>query len=84
MESFCPKCRILIFPKVENEEIFIECTNCGFRKRFDDWTEHDCTNCNYNKAIVILHEMVRGDEGTTTMYRCLKCGATDKEGWSGR
>jgi DNA-directed RNA polymerase subunit M/transcription elongation factor TFIIS len=71
-------------PKEEADGVFLECKNCGFRKPFDGWTEHDCSVCSHKKAIVILHEMVRGDEGTTTMYRCLNCGTVDKEGWIGR
>ncbi len=35
MDSFCPKCRIIIMPKEEADGVFLECKNCGFRKPFD-------------------------------------------------
>lgn len=83
MERFCKKCMILLHPKDENNEIFLECTNCGFKEAFTDWVEHTCNSCNHDKATILYHEMIKGDEGTTTMYRCIKCGATDKDGYKG-
>lgn len=84
MDSSCPNCRIMIMPKEVDDQVILECSNCGFKKVITDWTEHECPVCNHNKAVVILHEMVRGDEGTTTIYRCINCGAVSKEGWIGR
>jgi DNA-directed RNA polymerase subunit M/transcription elongation factor TFIIS len=83
MENFCPKCRILLSPKEENGDLIIKCSNCGYTKNFTDWIEHICPKCNYDKAVVVYHAMERGDEGTTTMFRCIKCGAVDKEGYKG-
>ncbi len=83
MDSFCPKCRIMIAPKEVEDEVVLECSNCGFRKVLTHWSEHECPSCHHNKAVVVFHEMVKGDEGTTTIYRCINCGTTSKEGWAG-
>jgi DNA-directed RNA polymerase subunit M/transcription elongation factor TFIIS len=84
MDNICRKCRILLMPKEEGDKVVVECMNCGFKRDFEGWAEHLCTKCSHTKATVILHEMVRGDEGTTTMYKCINCGHIDKEGWMGR
>jgi DNA-directed RNA polymerase subunit M/transcription elongation factor TFIIS len=83
MDNICRKCRIILLPKEEGEKVVVECTNCGFKKDFDGWAEHLCTECSHTKSIVVFHEMVKGDEGTTTVYRCINCGHTEKEGWGG-
>ena len=83
MDNFCPNCKIMIFPKEEGNEVYIECQRCGYRKQFDNWIEHECSKCHHDKAIVVLDQMVRGDEGMTTILKCLNCGNVDKEGYKG-
>lgn len=81
--NICPKCQIALFPKEENDIVVIVCKVCGFRKEIKNWIETECPHCSHNKATVVLHEMAKGDEGTTTMYRCIHCGAINKEGFMG-
>jgi DNA-directed RNA polymerase subunit M/transcription elongation factor TFIIS len=81
--TICPKCGIVLLPKEENDLVFLQCTVCGFKKEYTEWVEHICQNCNHLKAIVVYHAMVMGDEGTTTIYKCISCGTTDKEGFKG-
>jgi DNA-directed RNA polymerase subunit M/transcription elongation factor TFIIS len=73
----------MIFPKAEDNGVFLECKRCGYKRQFDNWIEHTCSSCNYDKSIVILDQMVRGDEGMTTIFKCLNCGNIDKEGYKG-
>jgi len=79
--TICPKCGIILKPKEENDLLFLECTVCGYKKEYTSWMEHTCTSCGYQKAIVVLNEIVLGDEDWVTIYRCVKCGNTDKEGF---
>jgi len=79
----CPKCGIVIQPKIVDEEVFTECPNCGFKKEFTDWFEHYCNLCGGNKAIIVFNAQTKGDEDATTILRCIKCGATEKEGYKG-
>jgi DNA-directed RNA polymerase subunit M/transcription elongation factor TFIIS len=83
MDKFCHKCRIVLQPKEENDEVILECKNCGHREKFGDWVVHTCARCHHERAIVLYHAMTRGDEGTTTIYKCLNCGEADKDGYKG-
>jgi DNA-directed RNA polymerase subunit M/transcription elongation factor TFIIS len=80
--DICPKCGTRVQPREEAKgEVFTECKACGFRAEFKDWVEHICPKCEHNKAIVLYHAMTIGDEDTTTIFKCLNCGETDKEGF---
>ncbi len=83
MIKMCAKCGIELRPKEDKEKVFVECSICGYREEVLEWIEAECPSCEYNKALVLLHEMVRGDEGTTTMYKCLRCNAVWKDGYRG-
>lgn len=77
---FCNKCHVILQPREENGNVYLECKNCGDKKEFEDWVEHVCSKCGFAKAIIDFHEFTGGDEGTTTMYRCIKCGYREREG----
>ncbi len=81
--TICPKCGIILLPKEVGDLVFIECSICRFKREYKDWAEHTCQECGHNKAIIVVDIMVRGDEGMTTIFRCLHCGATEKEGYKG-
>lgn len=70
-------------PKEGNELVFIECSVCGFKKEYKDWVERTCQKCGHNKAMIVADLMVRGDEGMTTIFKCLNCGMREKEGYKG-
>lgn len=77
----CPKCKIIIKPTEENSTLYAKCGNCGYKKEFTDWVPHACGKCGYDKAVIVYYASTRGDEETTTLYRCIRCGATSREGW---
>lgn len=77
----CPHCKITISPKEEGDKVFIECTNCGYRREVLDWVEHTCSKCKCEKAIVVYHATTIADESTTTLYKCVRCGNTEREGF---
>lgn len=73
----------MISPKEESDGVYMVCRTCGYRKQFTNWIEHECSKCHHDKAIVVLDQMVRGDEGMTTILKCINCGNVDKEGYKG-
>ncbi len=81
--TMCPKCGIILAPKEEGELVFLECGVCGFRKEYKDRVEYLCPVCKHSKAIILYSAMTRGDEDATTLYKCINCGATNKEGYKG-
>ncbi len=83
MEYVCPKCKVILAPREDNENVFLDCNVCGYSREFRNWVPHECPKCKCEKAIVLRHVQMIGDEDTTTLFRCIRCGATDKEGFMG-
>jgi len=81
LEKVCPNCKILVAPKEENGLVLIKCGNCGFSEEFDGWVPHGCERCGCDKAVVLYHAVTQGDEDTTTLYQCLRCGDRSRAGW---
>jgi DNA-directed RNA polymerase subunit M/transcription elongation factor TFIIS len=81
--DICPRCGVALGTVEEGNLVFMICRTCGFRKECNDWIEHECGKCGCMKATVVLDIMIKGDEGMTTMLRCIKCGAVEKEGYKG-
>ncbi len=79
----CPNCGIVLLPKEEGPLVFVECSACRYRKEYKDWVEQLCPKCGHYKAIVILNQMVLGDEDWVTIYKCINCGYSYKEGFKG-
>lgn len=75
----CPKCMILLTPKLEGDNVIVQCSNCGYKKDFKQWVEHTCSKCGFDKCIIVYHAKIKGDEDTLTIYKCIKCGATERE-----
>lgn len=81
MEIICPRCSVVLPLKEEGEKVFAVCSTCGYREEFIGWVEHHCKRCGHDKAIVVYHALVRGDEDTTALFKCINCGSTGREGY---
>ena len=78
----CPKCKVVLLPKEDNDKVFLVCGNCGYTKEEKNITEHKCSVCGCNKSIEDFYGITKGDEDPLTFYICVRCGNTDRHGWS--
>ena len=82
MPNVCPKCEIGLTPKEEDQKYFVVCPVCGYRREITEVTEHTCSACGNEKATLLYFGIIVGDEAALCMYKCLKCGHVDREGYS--
>ena len=78
----CPKCHLVLNIKEEGDGVYYVCSNCGYRVPFPNWVHHDCRKCGCDKAELMFYGIVRGDEVPLTMYKCVRCGTVEREGFA--
>lgn len=82
MDEFnCYKCGVRMRLEEADGKVLLRCSVCGAVREFSNYVEHRCPDCGYDKALVLWHATTIGDEDTTTIYRCIKCGGTSREGF---
>ncbi len=80
--NICPKCNIGLVSKDEEGKPMLVCNICGYKREITNYTEHTCSACGYDKATIEYFGIIVGDEAALTMYKCLKCGKVEREGYA--
>ena len=79
--SICPKCETGLVNREEDGKPMLVCGVCGYKREVTVVTERACAACGYNKATVEFYGVIYGDEAPLVLYKCVKCGAVEREGY---